>query len=316
MTKFNFIISKTGTRYHFILSIAGINPIMKDSFVEHYQKLIGPLSTNEETILANIRKQMDLLPENDRKTLLRNSFLLTEQQFKKSLSSFDLLELFDCLDNKFESHWNITIKEIKKSLSVIQEAFITEKSTINKAINTLGILFKNKAPEQIEIYLMSSPINNISGKLISPGLVYIEIPRNENIELKKFWLVLIHEIIHACFESFEYKMWLKDFAEKQIQIPLTIKMGPKNILRELVDEAIAPNGYFANYLYSMDIINKLENELSKNKGLDFKNDREEFNYLKKVVALNLFKFLDSYIKESKLIDEKILEIIWESILNQ
>lgn len=314
MIQFCFKTSKSGSRLHFILSLAGINPVMADSFVKPYLDLIGPLLDIEQNALDEIRKIINALPENDRKSLLIDSFVGNGLSDDKYLNK-DSLELFNIIDNKFETYWSLTEKYIFDLGKDIENDLNKQKVVLEKGIKALDVLFDKYDDKNMVVYLVSSPINNISGKFISENTVYIEIPRVENFNYSKFWLLLLHEVIHASYEPFEYKMWLKKFAEKQLQTNLSKNMGPKNILRELIDSAISPNGYFANYLYKIDIKKQLEKEIheTQDSSISF---REEFNYLKRVAALNLYDEFEQYIKGLKKIDEKILNIVWDIVLNK
>lgn len=314
MTKFDIQVCKSGSRIHFFMSLAGINPVMGDSFVIPLINMIGPLTNNEIKVLKQIKDKFDNLPEEDRKSIVIESFYPNGNACLRE-NHLSLLQLMDEMDNKFEVYWKKIEKQLLQSRKTILEDLERQKSVLSKGMSALVTLFGENKPDKVSVFLVPSPIDNSSGKYITENVVYVEIPEINQNNLIKFWLLLLHEIIHASYESFEYKMWLKEFAEKQAQTNLSQKMGPKNLLRELVDAAIAPNGYFSSYLYSIDIKSKLTKEINSDK--DFlTSERSEFNYLKKVVALNLFDEIDQYLKSSKEIDEKILTITWQIILDK
>lgn len=307
MTQFNFKIDKNASRFHFYLSLTGINPVMGSSFISAYLNIIGSLSENEQKELLLFKSKYLELSENERKSLLINSFLSKSEPSEC---------LPNQLDDKFEAYWKIAEKELLESKRIISEDLIKQEAVLDKALKTLDSLFNRETPEEVTIFLISSPVDNSSGKYITDNVVYVEIPQINQTKLVKFWLLLLHEIIHACYEPFEYKMWLKQFAEKQPQTDLTKKMGPKNILRELLDSAISGrNGYFSDFLYSIDIRQQLIKEVAETKEYQ-KNDREKFSYLKKTVALRLYDSIDQYVKKSKKIDESTLRLVWKSILKE
>lgn len=311
MTKFNFHVNENGARIHFFLSLAGINPVMGSSFVDAYRKKLGRLSGEQLSAILEFKKIYVGMEEKDKKQLLSLSFLSRELDLPSELQT-----ICQPLESLFETFWKPIHKGLKKSREAVVKDSGQQKERLNRAIDALNILLRGQSPEVINVFLVPSPIENISGKYLADNTFYIEIPSFEELNSTKFWLLLLHETIHASYEPFEYKMWLKEFAEKQKQTELTKSMGPKNILRELIDEAIAPNGYFANYLYSIDIKSRLREELTQIKSVDPTNDRSAFNNLKRVVSYNLYSTIDLYIKESKPIDEELLGLVWKSMLDK
>jgi len=147
MTQINFNINKTGSRLNFIMSLAGINPVMGDAFRDPILEIIGPLSSLENETIDQIKKFINALPEKDRKMLIANSFLCDNEVYIQEKCAV-LFELSDKLNDKFELYWEANEKKLLESKKVILEDIVKQKSTLNKAFNALNVLFYREMPEQ------------------------------------------------------------------------------------------------------------------------------------------------------------------------
>jgi|GEM_PF-7084357 len=313
--KIKLIISKTSNQYFFLDTFSNDSPTDSSNFTNSYIKLLENPTTKEFLFLNDYREWFKNADEPQRKSVMK-AFYQSQNEadaYKRTAEIFpSIVETCTKLDPYFSFVWKTCEIVLNKSKSYIENDYFRIATKFDDCFNLLNN-FYGKAPgkDEINVNLVYSPAeNNFSGRFIDQNQVSICIQNVDETNVQKFWLILLHESMHACYEDAKYKKWLKDFADNQTQTDLSGKMGAKNLLRELIVSCFAGVGFLKEYLYGADIKKELEEAvrcIGNNKVLPFRN-------LKRVVALEMLTMVREYVRQRKQIDENFLDKIWKLIL--
>ena len=312
--KIDIKISRIANKYYFIKTVAGVNLPFFSIYLPAYEKITGPLSKTEKNSLNNFVKIFNDIGESKQKELMRASFsVLGESEI---FSKFPFIEdVFQSLDDKFEIIWQIAEPKLTNSAGLINKNFVKNKSKIDQALKILSTFFGHGRPGSVEIQLIYSPVDKMGGRYIDDKKVSINLPGFDTSQANRFSLLFFHEMIHAHFEGPDYKNWLRQFTTgRENEIPLALKMGAKNLLREAIAACFASSGvltYIFNDRAEQDIAAKIKSYIAEGK------DRgTDFDYQRLKVSILIRPTILKYLAENKKIDGNFLEATWQALKNK
>ncbi len=159
------------------------------------------------------------------------------------------------------------------------------------------------------------PQKSQGGKAIDKNILSLEINSlNNTFDLDNFWLLFVHETIHANFETDKYREWLDGFISlRKDSHGIFKKIPPREVLGEIIVSSFVAGGYLAEKYFGLDIIDNSQRALSdlySQKKEKIVNDINGLRYFSRIAMRERIK---EYLEKGKSIDKDLLRFVWETI---
>ncbi len=316
--KFNIQISKIGNQFFYISNLSEWSSYCRKNYNDLWLKN-NPLNNKEKNELD---KLCDILKQKRYKLINPSLTALNEKNFWKNVSKIlsekqqtVLREALIIFSERFEKIW---AKE-EKNLKLIKENIVKNISVSQKLISLIKQLYGiKKEPKNIDIFLYTNPIKKrlvSGGSGLGFGKIGVECSKitKENNKKEMLARVILHEIVHSCFEedlikkikkfislkTFKHK-YQKLISESKIFKQVNNILGP---IKELIIVSLLPEGYLAEKFFDLDIMKNLrERKRVKNKEL-------EKNYYDLMIfgIFKMYKIAKDYSDNEKPLDENYIE---------
>lgn len=295
---------RLASKYVVITTLAGLErPGSSNQIPSYYSDIISELSPEEISALENFR----MWHNKNFTSEVRLKFFTnaSEKELLENLPDREMLQdVFNVLEKPFAQIWDATKDRLKQAKEAVELDFDNQINVLQQVLATLNNFFQpfNPAPPTlIKVFLVPYPpktdtYGTHSGHCIGTDTIIFEVISLENPELlKRFWLLFIHEFVHASFETAEYKKWVRDFIKSQnIEIEKI-----DEILRETVINSLTPRGYLAEKYFGLDGGALVESSA---------------NSLKLHASQKLYPLAKDYIDNNRKIDENYLQQCLEVVV--
>lgn len=317
--------SRLANKYFFINNLAEANPYIRKRYNEAYLAVIGELNEEQKTALAKYRnwyQELNSKNEKERKRIIRIFYhSRSENEAWQEYAAAEGIEtvkaVFESLDGPFEAIWQKFESTLKQAKERMDADFLKREGLFAQIFKELGIFYGVLPPEKIAASLIICPIPRYQGgKSIDASTVSLEVPKMKTEDsLMRLWLLFVHEVIHAHFETNQYKEWLRNFVEKKIKegaSSLQITEA-KNQLREIITSSLAARGYIAERFFGVDIIAESKRAFKNPQKYTLSTGEHQEN-LRHWTRLELRGALHQYFERGRKIDENFLQKGWETLV--
>lgn len=308
--KLNINVSPLANKYYFIKTLAGVNQSYFNSYSEKYIEMTGDLNQEERSELLKFNIWHQGLGESDQKRFMK--FCFDKMSLESDLESLPR-NCFVILDQRFNKFWKMANFSLIESKKLIQNIYSKDEIIFEKCFGILGNFFDKPLPEKIELSIIYSPTDKMSGRFLDKNKISINVSKKSLEDDIRFKLLLLHESIHACFEDEKYKQSLRDFVKDKAEFLLGKQIGAKNLLREAIATCFASSGILAIEF------DPEANERIKSKLIEIKNRSNDlsldFDYVKIRVSSEMMPVVKEYILKNKKIDENFIQLVWDNILS-
>ena len=145
---------------------------------------------------------------------------LSEILTKKQLQEIDTI--FESFKDRFQSMWVDYRPILVGNQALLQREVSSVRVVFNESFSAIGKLYgSDNFSEQVEIYLMMRPDPGFrGGRMVSqkPPKIMVEsgvFDPQDKEQMSHLWLLLLHELTHACFESDEFFEFLDKYLAKK-----------------------------------------------------------------------------------------------------
>ncbi len=316
--KFNIKISKIGNQFFFISNLSEWSPYCRKEYNELWLKN-NSLNEQEKRTLDELR---NIFRQKKYKLINLSLTALNEKEFWKNVSKIlskkrlaVLKEALVIFSERFKKIW---FKE-ERNLKLIKENIVKNTLVSRKLISLIKQLYGvKKEPKNINIFIYTNPIKK---RLVSGGSSFrfkrigVECSKitKENNKKEMLARVVLHEIVHSCFEENLIKKIKKFISSKtfkhnyqklisksKVHKQVNNILGP---IKELILVSLLPEGYLAEKFFGLDVIRNLrEKKCVKKKKLDK-------NYYDLMIfgIFRMYKIAKDYSDNKKPIDKNYIE---------
>lgn len=232
----NFLVSEWANFFFLVDNLAFPIDSMHRDYNQRWLSRFGKLSDEETSALAqyrNLKKSVWDRGGNKILTRFESAFYrfpesnpLQGGEFQKILTVDQLKELnqvFEVFRGRFQKMWREYGETLVRDLTLLEEEFSRARTAFRQIFFAVGKLYGVGAfAERIEIYLMMRPDPGFIGgrtvsrepkpKVMVEGGVFDPQDRDQTSHL---WLLLLHELTHACFESDWFLEFLYAYLDKR-----------------------------------------------------------------------------------------------------
>lgn len=323
------VVSRLANKYFFITNLAEVDIFVRKNYNPAYIVFSGGLNKKQKESLDTYKQWWNSfsgIDEQTRKDITKLFYsaaeekeiwnILSEQPWTRTIQTIQ--SVFKELENPFCAFWRIA----EPALQSIQE--ITERNRITLDNSKLADILEEldsfflpfpSSSELMEIFLIFCPIEKYQGgKAVSENIVSLEMHELKSTDqLQRFWLLFLHEMIHARYENKTYKEWVARFIKTKSLSPFLENLGGKNVLREIITSLFAARGILAKILFDIDVINESKKKYNPSLSMDAETLRHLDN-LRHLARVHLWNPLNEYLSFKKMIDEAFLETAWNVVL--
>lgn len=261
--------------------------------------------------------------------------ILTKDQFR------ELDGILKVFQERFRLMWADYRKGLSRGLAFVESVFSYVHPVFNQAFFAIGKLYRaDEFPKQVEVYLMMRPDPGfVGGRMLSqrplPKIMVesgVFDPQDQR-QRSHLWLLLLHELTHACFESGRFFEFLYSYLDERLPLThflekypatKTPAMATYRAMREMIINAVVLNSYVRgkfdqNYKGKPKdgeaLLTKVENYLEK-KSLESVNEKRSsllrcgpltYQY----IAWKLEKVVRPYLGEGRKMDKRFLDSIYK-----
>ncbi len=268
-----FLVRKWANSFFLIDNLAFPIDSMHEDYNREWIESFGRLSNAEENALERYRGLKKSIWDKGRRKLLDRfeaSFYQSPRSdpkegktLQKILTKDQLQELnvvFRALRDRFQSMWGESEKTLSQGQSLLKREFSYVQQDFNQSFSAIGKLYGvDNFSKQVEVYLMMRPYPGfVGGRMVSrqpsPKIMVesgIFDPQNPK-QKSHLWLLLLHELTHACFENdkfFEFldgylggKPPLAQFLEKYPATKTPV-LATRRAMIEMIVNSIVLNSY-------------------------------------------------------------------------
>lgn len=268
-----FLVRKWANFFFLIDNLAFPIDSMHEDYNQGWIKNFGQLSDKEKDALDRYRVlKRSIWDKGDRESLDRfeASFYQSSESdpregeiLQKILAKDQLQELnmvFGAFEDRFQSMWGDYQPVLSRALYLLEGAFSSVQQDFNQSLSAIGKLYGvDDFSKQVEVYLMMRPYPGFMGgrmlsrKPVPKILVGGGVPDPKNREQRNSpWLLLLHELTHACFENDKFFEFLYTYLGGKPPLSQFLEMYPatktptlttRRAMREVVINSIEYNSY-------------------------------------------------------------------------
>jgi hypothetical protein len=201
---------------------------------------------------------------NESLSLFESSFYRdSELELEESVPGME--EIFDTFKDRFQMMWKESESTLSRNQKLLEEEFSSVRDDFNQSFLAIGKLYgSDRFPEQVDVHLMMRPDPGfVGGRMISqkPPKILLEsgvFDSKDRDQVSHLWLLLLHELTHACFESNKFfesldvflgkKQPLSHFLEKY-PATKTPALATRRAIREMIINSIEYGSYVRGKFY-------------------------------------------------------------------
>lgn len=349
-----FLVREWANFFFLINNLAFPIDSMHRQYNQEWLGIFGGLSNKEKEALQCYQKLWNSLGRRGGGGLIR-FFEASFYQFckldpkegrglQKILEKGQLQELggvFEVFQPRFRSMWGVYNPVLSRNVALLKSEFSSVQQDFNQAFFAVGKLYGvGGFSKRVEVYLMMRPYPGfVGGRMLSRSLslkIMVEggVFDPQSCEQKNhLWLLLLHELTHACFENEQVSEFLYSFLDKRPPLSHFLKKYPatksevlatRRAMHEMITNSIVLNSYVRerfdqSYTGGLKdgeaILKEVRNYLDK-KSLESAKEKRSIllrmgRLCYQYIAWKLEKVVRPYLEEEQEIDRRFLDSVYK-----
>jgi len=269
--RIKFLISEQANFFFFVDNLTFPIDTMHKEYIKEWLKH-KDLTSKETQALEEYQEVRNNLGRRGGREFIRQFEAIfyqnvrSETKIKNTLSKFlgkqlsdELEKVFSVFRERFYHLWEERQPILKQNLLLLKKRYHLVQPKFYKAFSAIGRFYGARVyPSPIEVYLiMRDYYGFVGGRMISQKPVpkiMIEsgvIPSQNQEEIwMHLWLLLLHELTHACFGNEKFKSFLSEFLKEKSPLPQFIITYPatktadwatRRVMQEMIINTITLN---------------------------------------------------------------------------
>jgi hypothetical protein len=299
--KFVVKVNKTGIKYFYLrnLALEGEMFWVRTEYNKEFLSATGPLNFTEKRALKNFKEIILSFDKDQEVSLFTCIFFSTQPRraLKTKLSEKDyksIIRIFKIFEKRWDFFWKEElIRGARDGSEILALNLKNNKTFILKTIRNLSILYgQPKLPKIIPIFFIPLPkaLKGISGQYLQACSAIILEASIDGVRERRALEILLHELVHLCFESSYYEKIY------QIQKSELIKSG--TLLKNIRGFQIPSLTFLIKEIIATAATITLTHPFSLKE--------PSYPQLRDNIAYAIQPFIKKYIKEKKQIDQWLI----------
>lgn len=324
--KFKIYWTKLGHQFFFINNLAAWSPLYRKRYNQQWLKIGGVMKKKEKNILKEIspifkkftNRNIKFKPNHLDVIFLDNQeSQLVWQKIAQLVSQKELKILkktFVIFQPRFEKIWRKNRFLLEKTVKNLEK--ILESQKMDNILLDLSNFYQTQKPPNnyiLNICFIYIPLKKGGGgKPLKNNLIVLERGLLKEISkgMNNALLIILHELIHAKFESTYFHSIIAQFIRKKTARLKRIKidgqwLGISFFLKELVAASLTPEGYLAEKYFDLKVKDRYKKYQNNPKKFS------EFQALRRYAAYYLYPLTKKYIGNAQKIDFFFLENVFK-----
>jgi len=313
LTQFNIAVSKELNLHFFLWNCCAIDLSARTVMVSEYEEMLGEI-WDDFSILVN-ELQPKLIEAKKENPNINNEISQSLIQIGNVPVEYEYLnKYYFAAEIYFSEIWKIALPILKKQYELLSKQSINADKLENIE-HDLEIFFGHETQDKsITIALRYSPEIYQGGNRVNSSLVAVEKnPIESSDDVDNFWLLVLHEYVHAQFENEEVKNKLRNYVQGKEKTKLMSHHGPRSLFGELIVSSFASSGYLAEKYFNRNWDNKFAAEWQQIQNKEKKVNINDLNPLRNLARLRLKPLINKYIENNKSFDAVFLDNLYEII---
>ena len=300
--KFVVKVNKTGIEYFYLRNLAFEGEMfwVRTEYNKEFLSATGPLNFTEKRALKNFKKIILSFDKDQGASLFTCIFFSAQpwRALKTKLSEKDyksIIRIFKIFENRWNFFWKEQlIRGAFDGSKILTLNLKNNKAFILKTIRNLSILYgQPKLPKTIPVFFIPLPkaLKGISGQYLQACSAIILEASIDRVRERRALEVLLHELVHLCFESSSYYEKIDQIQKSEL---IKLRTGPKTI-----------RGFqIPSFIFLVKEIIATAATISLTQPFSLKEPL--YPQLRDNIAYKIKPFIEKYIKEKRQIDQWLI----------